>query len=267
MRNLPRRRLFISAVVAPLSLALSIPASAVVRTTPIDQPNYFEAYGDASSGDTIALPLVVDYGAGPQSSVTVSLGDCCSNVGGLDAVPVALQFANGDSLFANLLSEFDTVPTVFLSDPPQASRPGAPLTTASIFDFANMDEFVFAADILDANVVNGNTYGYGPAEGTARFQFLPLAGGPGSFELLLTCNGVCANIGFNLGGVSFSSDSFDPNNRPQQLYSWTDSTFDFRFLSNSSGVPEPRTWAMMLLGFAFVGAALRRDRVHGVQLS
>ena len=101
--------------------------------------------------------------------------------------------------------------------------------------------------------------------GNATFQFLPLSGGgAGSFELLLTCNGECANIGFNLGGLSFSSDTFNPSSPPSQLVSFTDTTFDFRFL-NTSSVPEPGTWAMMLVGFGFLGAALRRSR--GARLS
>lgn len=268
MRNLPKpnfSRLLVSALVAALAAGSAVPATAGVRTVPIDLPNHFESIGDAGNGDTIALPVVIDYGTGPQSSVVVSLGACCGTLNGFDTVPVALQFTNGDSLFANLIFESGTEPAVFLSNPPQVSLPGAPLTTASTFNFVDMDSFAFAADVLNTNVVNGNTYGYGPWMGNATFQFLPLSGGgAGSFELLLTCNGECANIGFNLGGLSFSSDTFNPSNPPSQLVSFTDTTFDFRFL-NTSSVPEPGTWAMMLVGFGFLGAALRRSR--GARLS
>jgi hypothetical protein len=252
---------FVSVFSASLSVALVAPAAAGVRTVPIDLPNHFESIGDAGNGDTIALPAVVDYGTGPQSSVVVSLGACCGTLNGFDTVPVALQFTNGDSLYANLIFEGGTEAAVFLSDPPQVSLPGAPLTAASTFNFVDMESFAFAADVLNANVVNGNTYGYGASTGNATFQFRPLAGGGGgSFELLLACDGICLNIGFNLGGLSFSSDTFDPSNAPSQLYSFTDTTFDFRFL-NTSSVPEPGTWAMMLMGFGFVGAALRRNRM------
>ena len=39
-----------------------------------------------------------------------------------------------------------------------------------------------------------------------------------------------------------------------------DFAIDRVFLSKTSAVPEPATWAMMLVGFAFVGAALKRAR-------
>lgn len=39
------------------------------------------------------------------------------------------------------------------------------------------------------------------------------------------------------------------------------------FVSSGAAVPEPATWAMMLLGFGFVGAAMRRKQSQTVKYS
>ena len=43
--------------------------------------------------------------------------------------------------------------------------------------------------------------------------------------------------------------------------------FTLRYATVSGAVPEPATWAMMLMGFAAVGMALRRTPRHGVALA
>jgi hypothetical protein len=127
----------------------------------------------------------------------------------------------------------------------------------------------------DCDVTGITTVCYGPFSGSAKFQFTDLSssGAAGDFELLLLCDGSCENIGFSLGGLNFSSTSFDPAAAPSQLVSYTtgfvdgniaQGTFDFIF-RNTSGVPEPSTWASMLLGFAFMGVALRRERKRSLQ--
>lgn len=47
---------------------------------------------------------------------------------------------------------------------------------------------------------------------------------------------------------------------------WNSGLSEVRFLQAAAAVPEPGTWAMMLLGFAGIGASLRRRR-HGGNLS
>lgn len=117
---------------------------------------------------------------------------------------------------------------------------------------------------------------YGPFTNSATFEFLDRSGSgsPDDFELIVTCGELCGNIGFNLDGVSFSADDFNPATAPSQLISYslgtqTDQfhpgTWDFLF-TNASAVPEPATWAMMLLGFGVLGGALRRARGRTLQL-
>jgi hypothetical protein len=105
---------------------------------------------------------------------------------------------------------------------------------------------------------------------SVMFQFTDLSssGNPGDFELILTCGELCGNIGFNLAGQSFSADDFNPNAPlPPNLVSYSlgdqnelfhPGTWDFIF--RNAALPEPSTWASMLLGFGLLGCALRRQR-------
>lgn len=46
----------------------------------------------------------------------------------------------------------------------------------------------------------------------------------------------------------------------------TGNSFEFDNLANTAAVPEPATWAMMLLGFGAMGSMLRTRRTHGPRL-
>jgi hypothetical protein len=64
----------------------------------------------------------------------------------------------------------------------------------------------------------------------------------------------------NMAGLTNANISFDANN----IYvNWAALSFDTATtatfnISAGSGVPEPAAWAMMLAGFGFVGASMRR---------
>ncbi|HEX7947292.1 MAG TPA: PEPxxWA-CTERM sorting domain-containing protein, partial [Phenylobacterium sp.] len=53
------------------------------------------------------------------------------------------------------------------------------------------------------------------------------------------------------GGANFGIPTFQ------------DGTLRFVSIDTTGGVPEPATWAMMILGFGGIGAVLRRRRVLG----
>jgi hypothetical protein len=155
---------------------------------------------------------------------------------------------------------------------------------ASVFDFGNLTNTEMSASELESMPgssceSDGSMLDcYGPFTDSAIFQFIDLSatGSPGDFELRLTCENLCGNIGFNLDGVSFSADDFNPNGPlPPQLVSFslgdqTDlfhpGTWDFIF-RNAAAVPEPGTWASMLLGFGLLGGVLRRQRKLRLQTS
>jgi len=83
--------------------------------------------------------------------------------------------------------------------------------------------------------------------------------------------GVQALTSFSRNGSLDATSSGCPANGPIKGLTFTPTTFDPPVLKDGvltydrpgNGVPEPATWAMMILGFGGIGAALRRRRVLG----
>ena len=86
------------------------------------------------------------------------------------------------------------------------------------------------------------------------------------------------NAGYTLPSGSSTSLDFSVTNTTDAWGSWTPSfkidwtgsqnNYDLVSLPipvNNGGVPEPATWAMMLLGFAMVGWVIRRDKLVAPQ--
>lgn len=239
--------------------------------------NTTEIWSDADNAQVVPLEFPVNYGNGLQSSVVTQLPDSFStNISGLNFAVVGLTFTGSpsDTLFATVNGSDNgtDVPGLRLSNSTEQSTPFNPVDDASIFTFGN----VFPADMAppsdtsDCDISGVATYCYGPMTDSATFTFIDRSsdGNPGDFELIVECGELCGNIGFNLGGLSFSADDFDPNGvLPSQLVDFSvgdqnelfhPGTWDFLF-RNSAPVPEPGTWAMMLLGFGGIGAAMRRQ--------
>lgn len=248
----------LSALFAALAVA-GLAGAAEARTTPIDDGTD-EVWGDADDGAVIALSAPVNYGSGLQNAVTVHFGNEYSG-GGLNLMPVSLDFGNGASLFATLQVPSPGSNVVIISNPGEnTSTPNHVINPASIFDFGSMEPILCCAVAHMGGV-------YGSFDPSAKFQLIDLSssGSPGDFELLLSCTAMCTNIGFNLGGSQFLAS--DPSSIPPQLVSSsvtsgtfpgvTNGTWDFVF-RNVSPVPEPKTWASMLVGFGLIGSAMRR---------
>jgi hypothetical protein len=270
MRRIP------TALLLATGLLCGLPAAADARRIVIDGNQYgttYEVSTDAEDGTAVALPFPVNYGAGLQSDLIVNLGGCC--LGGVNEppyVPVGLTFANspGDSLFAWVLKEQFVDSSVRLSNEQQTSTPLDPVDQASIFDFG-MAFLITGGPPHVAGPGTGNLGFYSPFFGSAHVQFTDLSGSglSGDFGLALVCSGICTNIGFNLAGLNFSSQLFDPLAPPPQLVSHQigqgGSSFNFVFRNNAA-VPEPATWVSMLLGFGLLGAMFRRQRKRAVAL-
>jgi hypothetical protein len=60
--------------------------------------------------------------------------------------------------------------------------------------------------------------------------------------------------------VSFNVTGTDISNLSYLRLSSTQNAFEIDNIAFNSGVPEPATWGMMLLGFAGIGVAMRRRR-------
>ena len=252
------------------ALFAGMPSAAEARRTVIDGNQYgttYEVSTDAEDGSTVALPFAVNYGAGLQSGVTINLGGCC--LGGVNEPPyvqVGLTFTNSpqDTFFAWLLQEQFIDSSVHLSNAQQTSTPLDPVDQASIFDFG-MAFLITGGPPQVPGPGTGDLGFYSPFFGSAYMQFTDLSGSgaPGDFGLSLVCNGICTNIGFNLGGLNFSSALFNPAAPPPQLVSHQigqgASSFNFVFRNNSA-VPEPGTWLSLLVGFGLLGAMFRRQR-------
>jgi hypothetical protein len=253
----------------------------------------FDVFGDAVNGDVVDLAGGIDYGVGLQSQVVVGLpnGFPSSGLqsGATSTVGLGIIGAPGDSFFASLTNYgFNGgTPIVYLSNQTQLANVNLPPPNL-------VSEFFFGLGFFGQNSVfpvppgeiNEN---YVATAGAAVFQFLDLSasGVQGDFGLNLVCAEACIDIGFNLAGVSFSSSTFNPATAPAQLTSFSfgqgsasvtnpaplaprspllsqafagreSSSFSFVFRNAPSAVPEPGTWAMMLVGFGAVGWAMRR---------
>lgn len=65
-------------------------------------------------------------------------------------------------------------------------------------------------------------------------------------------------------GATFASLGIDPTDFIHEIVSGQ--TINITFATAASGVPEPATWAMMILGMGMVGAAMRRRAQHKPQV-
>lgn len=277
MKYLFRRGLFAGICTLAAGMAAtcaSVPAQA--RSIVIDI-NTSEIIGDANNGDAVPLAFPINYGAGLKSGVIINLSDsCCTLVNGAPTYVAGMSVAGspGDSFFANLFSDGTQryLPAVSLSNATETSRPTKPVDQASNFRFGTMQAPIspLPPGSPQCDYIGISTYCYGPLSGAANFLFTDLSatGVTGDFGLTLVCNSVCANIGFSLNGLNFSANSYNPLAPPTQLVSAdvvrngnfiTSSTFNFVF-RNAAPVPEPATWAMMLLGFGMIGFAVRRQQ-------
>ena len=112
-------------------------------------------------------------------------------------------------------------------------------STANAFSFSNVTNSSGTASAFDA---------MGNLLSSVNFSGFNI-GAPDSNNFSLS--------GANIKTITFSGDQYGVDN------------FSFSLNDVQSGVPEPSTWALMLLGFAAIGGALRnrKSRVSAVSYS
>ena len=270
-----RAELFCTALLVLIALAVAAGPAEAGRGVVIDNFTS-EIWADAGQGDTVLLPFSVHYGSGPHSNVTVQLPTSFgTQINGLNFAVVGLTFSATNTLFATVNGGTfgQDVPGLRLSNETETSTPMHTVSQASYFQFGNVSPASMAPPPFGSPGCDTSGIAmacYGPMTNSALFHFVDLSstGNAGDFELILECGELCGNIGFNLAGLSFSADTFNPANAPSQLASYSlgqqipgfhQGTWDFVF-RNSAAVPEPSTWSSMLLGFGLIGFAFRRGR-------
>lgn len=191
----------------------------------------------------------------------VDLGQCCPAPIGAAEISVALYFTPTDYIYATLLT-----PREYYFPPPEAglrlsngdevSTPLDPVDQASEFEFVITHSLTYAPP-PPPDYVTGSWGTYTDYIGSALIQFTDLSstGAAGDFGLSLSCTEQCRDIGFHLGGQDFSF--FGQPDVSLALY--------YQEFRNSSGVPEPGTWVMMLIGFGAAGLGLRRERARSLR--
>jgi PEP-CTERM motif len=195
-----------------------------------------------SGGPTHAI-FVQDNGAGDTSSL----------VGAIDTSMSAFGFTF-------VLDAAQSKPVLGSATAPQLDMTFAATGTGSIFLFASDTDFVTGGPYLLA-IGGSNSNGSGSVTGRAW-------GGTSNTALLFSGANLFGTIG-PFTGAAFSGTAVDTLTPTVNPFSLTigvaitrttagTSTGDF----NLSAVPEPSTWAMMVLGFVGVGfmAYRRRDR-------
>lgn len=142
--------------------------------------------------------------------------------------------------------------------------------SSSDFDFATELEAEFAAVALLSQVFVDTASGAFDAVPAltagcelpsdycyARVPYALLPNGTGYARIAYNNSGAAADF---TGLVNFGPTH---STLPENYTVYADFT-----LSAAPGVPEPATWAMMIIGFGFVGSVIRaskkRDRVHGL---
>jgi hypothetical protein len=141
---------------------------------------------------------------------------------------------------------------------------GSPFSTFEQFVVgAGVESTFFPDDDPRTNLDFGGTNLYITYNSASNWTFADFNGFvfADTTNTLDTIVGVSVNaatnmVGFDASRVSFTGDTVAVNWNGLSFNEQTIVSLDFRF--GDAAIPEPATWAMMILGFGLVGAAARR---------
>lgn len=155
-----------------------------------------------------------------------------------------------------------TRPTCFTSTPTSGlgslDRVGAALTNyggGAMVSLSRVDGAAFLLDTIDFAPLYNNFSGYGSSTLDILFSF-KLADGSSSSKTLTIAN---------TAGQRLTTTTLDFSSYGSLLsLGWTAKAGSSGFVQfdniNVAAVPEPQSWALMMLGFGMLGGALRQSR-------
>ena len=190
-----------------------------------------------------------------NAAVTALAAICAS-----PAVAATQVFVSGELAGANGVTVGGATYNVEFVEGTCAAVFGACDNAGVDFAFQNLADATAAGDALFAQVITGSvdtdpslTLGCSSAALCGMLIPYALVGAPVTFNAYSANNGAVAN--FNGGTVSGAPASFDTT--IQSAFVWA------RF-TPVTAVPEPSSWALMLLGFGGMGLAVRRRKAAAV---
>lgn len=142
-------------------------------------------------------------------------------------------------------------------------RTGAALVNfvgSSVISLARIDGGLFTLDSLVLASNTNNSNGFGPLTQNTLFNFNLSDGSTITQTRTISSTGFANRnlLNFDVGPVS--SFSFTPRTGTGGFLQFDDITVSPAVVA---AVPEPSTWAMMLIGLGFVGGAMRRRKNAG----
>lgn len=197
------------------------------------------------------------------------------------AVTVAVDGVPGTPLPYQIFGIKSSGTQVFGSSPNNSNTPNVTYTANSTVDitqgFAQVNDHTPKAPAFNELIINPTQFDY------TQMKFAVQLVGAGSFNVyyLLAGSGLDANSFASytqLGGTFTQADSTNVNYLISggtfdgvMIKVTTPNTYLFEVKQNSydgvPAVPEPATWAMMLVGFGGIGMALRRRKAKGLQVA
>jgi hypothetical protein len=216
------------------------------------------------ASETKAVPTGNNFAYIQTSATTGTFGTTVSPTGGYGATSVVFNFDSGLGVddFQGLAANF----TLFANASGAALPPPGPGATYTQENLDGDFSFVYegATQTIDGQTL---TAGDNLLSGSFSGAWIQGIGSGGSFTDVAENGGLVFNVTSKFIGLSTIEGgdfSFDLTKASPNIGASAGQTLN-NFRASSSGtlditVPEPSTWALMILGFGGAGALLRRRR-------